>query len=114
MANKMDAKTQEELSLALFDAARSGDIETIQSLLAAGTDVNARGGKGETALMCAAENRNADAFEIVKLAACCWRRKVCCFDTARSTMMHPSGSCMGIYVFARNNCRRANISTQGM
>ena len=65
----MDTKTPDELSLALFDAAASCDIEKIKSLLAAGADVNAGDARllQQTPLMYAAESGSDNAAEAVKL-----------------------------------------------
>ena len=65
----MDTKTPDERSLALFDAAKSCDIEKTKSLLAAGADANAKDELwlNTTPLMYAAGTGSAHAAEAVKL-----------------------------------------------
>ena len=49
----------------LFDAARAGDTSTMQALLNKGTDVNARGKRGETALTYAAGEGHEAAVQLL-------------------------------------------------
>jgi ankyrin repeat protein len=48
-----------------FDAARRGDVATLQGLLAEGVDVNARSGRGFTALILAAYDDHLDATRLL-------------------------------------------------
>lgn len=63
----MSNNHEEGAAQALRDAVYDGDTEKIKSLLAAGADVNARGGQGTTLLMEAAGSSSANVHEAVKL-----------------------------------------------
>jgi uncharacterized protein len=49
----------------LLSAARSGDVETVKSLLKTGVDINAKNSHGMTALMFAAAQGHADVVELL-------------------------------------------------
>jgi ankyrin repeat protein len=52
----------------LLDAARTGDLARVNSLIAAGADVNAKDGDGFTALMLASVKGNAEVVNLLKQA----------------------------------------------